>query len=283
MISTGLGVAWFGRVDQVTETRDVNGDHWTTVTATDKIGALGAAPIVTRDVPGGTLVDIAADLGSRASIDLELVDGSGGLPTMLQWSAHGITTTFDGSVLDYLNLASRSSNAALALQRDGTVLAIMREVVTPSSVLTLSGVNAPVTWSKSKSVDSVINRVILRWSDGALVGDTSDNSTSIYSTAALASIVIYGERAYTVDRYLFGSGSPYNDLATAGGAPERFVVTSGELVVTDYSQDDLILLNPFEWVTESGTAWQVLSVRHDVNVNGQWRVSITADNLLDLL
>jgi hypothetical protein len=267
VVSTPHGVQWVGRVDKKSETRDAAGDYWTTVTATDTLGALGIARAEGVTTGGGasfTLLEFVYDLSVGVGIEIVMTDDSSGLPEI-----GGTVTPYTGSVLAFLNDAAKASNAMLGLQRDGTISAIMRESVTPSSVLTLTGINAAQTWVLDSSVDVNVNRWVI--DDVTLSGtDTAD--------AAIWGDRPYESSGFTVDLPL--PGAVYADWIAYGGSQRP--TASGTLIVSDWSQDDLILLNPFEWITEDGTAWQVMSVTHNVS-NNDWTVSITADNLLDLL
>lgn len=281
IISTPLGAAWAGRVDTVVKTRDVNGDYWTTVNGTDRVGALGAATLEAWSYSGTlTLETLGEDLASDAGISLDIIDGSvDGLENLYAGPA-----AYDGTVLDIINKAARSSNAMLGLTRDGRISAVVREAVTPSSVLTLTGDNAPVSWAESTSVDGVINKLWV-WDDPVasprLVG---------YDTSG--SITAYGERTFegadfATDQTPANNWTDWNiyingTLSVYPSGTPPLPIADAELIVSSWSQEDLILLDPFQWVTESGTNWQVMSVQHDVTPN-EWRVRISADRLLDVL
>lgn len=270
IITSALGVQWRGRVDTTAQTRDTNGDWWTTINGTDLIGALGATGTsLTNDQ---TRLDFfIEDLAAAAGITLDIVDDSSGLPNLLFTGAAETMT-----ILEWANRAARSSNAMLAMTRDGTFSAVIRESVTPSSVLTLTGVNAPREWTLSTSINVDINRWTL--TEAGEPTPTIDESDA-------ADIDTYGERAFVMTDYI-GDGAgidpQWDDWITYGGSQRP--VASGTMIVTAWSQDDLILLDPFQWVTEDGTDWQVMSVQHNVTKSPPlWTVAITADNLLDLL
>lgn len=266
VISTGWGVAWSGRVDSINETRDVNGDYWTTVTATDNIGALGAATLVAFDTSFVLDVERYGEAAANvAGIPLDLVDDTaGGMPGITT-----ITDPFSGTVLDFINQLARGSNAMLATGRDGRVHIVMRQNVAPSSVLTLTGVNAPTSWTKQTTIDVDVNRWIKSTPASPTVVVDADD------------IKLYGERTYDASGFQVMGAGIFDDWIAYGGS-QRPIVSDAQLVVSDFSQSALISLEPFQWVTESGTAWQVMSVSHSVTP-GDWRVTITADNLLDLL
>lgn len=267
VISTGLGVLWAGRLDTVTQTRDTAGDWWTTVTATDRIGALGRAELDEYELVPGTVEWVAESTADAAGVTLDVVDDSTGLPALVSYADDPYT----GSVLSYINLAAKSSNAMLAMTRDGRVSAVMREAVTPSTVLDLADDNAPQTWSLITSIDVDINKWLLP-APGPL------------SRSDAADVLLYGERVFDPNDFvtLPAVELVFLDWYNYGGSQRP--TASGTLIVSDYSQDKLILLDPFQWVTESGTSWQVLSVQHSVSASPySWTVSITADNLLSLL
>lgn len=272
VISTGLGTMFAGRVDTVTQTRDAAGDWWTTVTATDRIGALGAASLRDYSLTTGTVVAVGPSIALEAGVVLEMTDVSGGaLPDVN--TAVGVADPYSGALLPYINEMARSSNAMLALTRTGSISVATRTSTTPSSVLTLSGVNAPQSWSLSYSIDMDINQWVFNIGAAEQV------------RAHYADIDARGLREWSATGFgISGSAlsNVYTDWYTYGGSQRP--TASGTLIVSDFTQDDLILLDPFQWVTESGTDWQVLSVQHSVTASPySWTVSITADNLLDLL
>lgn len=267
VISTGLGVAWAGRLDTVTQTRDVAGDWWTTITATDRIGALGAAQLTAYSVSVTVDADLLMEqVAESVGITIDVVDQTvSGID-----NPSGTPASFDGSPLDYINQLAQVMNLMLATTSDGRIAAVRRESVTPSSVLTLSGVNAPQSWSLSTSIDVDINT----WVGGSSV--TADDE---------ADVAQYGARTYLINpdsNWAAIKVAFFTDWWAYGGSQRP--TASGTLIVSDYSQDKLILLDPFQWVTEDGTDWQVMSVQHDVTASPySWNVSITADNLLSLL
>ena len=271
VISTGLGVQWSGRLDTVTQTRDTAGDWWTTITATDRIGSLGAAQLVGYTIVYDDVEAVAEGIGAELGIPLDVVDNSA---TGLQVVAAGGNP--DGSALAFINSAAKATNVMLTTQRTGQISAVKREGVTPSSVLTLSGVNAPQSWSLATSIDVDINS----WSFTFVV----THGAGVYASDD-PDIAIYGRRDYdatAMEMEIVDIQNAFFDWYTYGGSQRPTV--SGQMIVSNYTQDDLILLDPFQWVTESGTDWQVMSVQHSVTASPySWTVSITADNLMDLL
>jgi hypothetical protein len=53
--------------------------------------------------------------------------------------------------------------------------------------------------------------------------------------------------------------------------------------VSDFSQTALLTLAPLDWISVNGEDWQVLSMTWSATPGQPMRLSITADNLLDLL
>jgi len=124
VITAGGTAMWTGRLDSAVEVRDVNGDYWTSVSATDTIGALGAARL--RNITPGTSLELDTEIEARAAtagVTIDVVDSSSGGLVSLNPPAG----TFDGPLLEYMNLLARTSNAMLALQRDGKIKAWVRE------------------------------------------------------------------------------------------------------------------------------------------------------------
>lgn len=270
VVSTGWGVNWVGRVDTVTQTRDTAGNWWTNIGATDRIGALGAAELVDYQLVGaGDVLDGAEIVAAAVGVSLEAQSAGTWHAQNAWWDS---ADTYSQSVLSFLNDWARYDNTVLASGRTGRLYGLWRYPQTPSSVLTLTGINAPSEWSLSYSIDVDINRWIANNSGGTLElgADAGD-------------IALYGERAYdagTAKSNLDPAVTLYADWIAYGGSQRP--TASATLIVSDWSQDDLILLDPFQWVTESGTNWQVMSVSHNVTLSG-WTVNVTLDNLLDLL
>lgn len=267
VVSTGLGVQWAGRLDTVTQTRDVNGDWWTTITATDRLGALGAAELALASLtpdPAQFPDDWVEYFASVGSVPITVVDVSETALNQLQYDP----TTYTGTVLAAINDIARASNSTVALRRDGDLAMALREPTTPSSVLTLTGDNAPQSWSLAYSIDTDINRWVDY--DGTDLGSDPGD------------ILLFGDRPYTTPEDWIDNGNSFDAWIAYGGSQRP--TASGTFFVSSWDQDDLILLDPFQWVTESGTDWQVLQVQHSVTANPySWTVTITADNLLDLL
>lgn len=126
VITAGGTAMWTGRLDTYVETRDVNGDYWSSVTATDAIGALGAAELDGYTMTAGSMETIGEDAASDAGVTLDILDTcSRGLVEIQNGDLE--FNTYSGQLLPYLNELAKSSNAMLALQRDGTVAAWSRQ------------------------------------------------------------------------------------------------------------------------------------------------------------
>ena len=281
VVSTGWGPMWGGRVVSVSETRGVDGLYHTTVTATDKVGQMGGAALRKNNGKTGDLVEIVRYLSRVAGVRVRATDvsvGTYGLPS-LQRIAYFGGTTFTGSMLEYLNIAARSSNAMVALQPDGSLRVMTREALpSPPTTVTLSGDNSPSSWTKTLAWGNDFNRWEFSNPDGTDLGGQS----------IPADILAHGERAFTVDDFLdvdTGSGVALNFLDWWAYTPSaRWVVTDGQFVVSDLSQEELLTLAPLDWITVEGETWQVMSMRWSIDAPGQpMRLTITADNFLTVM
>lgn len=282
VISTGWGPMWGGRVVSVSETLGVDGLYRTTVTATDKVGQMGLAAL--RKVPGkvGTLVEVIEYLARVAGVRVTVTDASTGtyglitLQRFAYWSQ-----TFTGSMLEYLNIAARSSNAMVALQPDGSLRVMTREALTSApTTVTLTGDNSPSSWTRTRAWGNDVNRWTL----------TAPNDVD-YEQAIPADIRAHGERAFTVDNWLdAGDTPPWMALANpfldwwAYTPSARWVVTDGQFVVGDLDQEELLTLAPLDWITVLGETWQVMSMQWSIDGPGQpMRLAITADSFLTVM
>lgn len=274
VISTGWGPMWSGRVDTIADTRDVNGNHWTTVTATDRLAALGAATLADYTITYDTVVEVAAQIARDLGVPVTVTDDSATPVLPILTGPAG----YVGSALEFINGTAKATNVMLAMKRDGSITAVKRESVTPSGAVSLTGSSAPVNWTSLLSIDVDINR----WSMTIDPG-----TTSAPFTQDLADINQYGLREYVApDGFAISFGTAnteYNDWAVVYGGSQRPTVQA-DFVVSDFSQSDLLQLDPMDWVTESGTDWQVMSLQWSLDGPGEpLRLSITADNLLALL
>lgn len=255
---------WVGRVDSVSVTQDVAGRYWSDVSATDIVGVLGQARWTTDLVYGYTLETLTEYLAAQSGISL-VVETADDLPPL-----NYIIDT-DMTVLEYVNRAERSSNAAMFLLGNGRLQAVMRKAQVGSVVTTpLTGQDSPTTWTETTSLGNLINRWKL--SDG----------TWEFDEANAASVALYGERAYEATDLIEETGLYFDDLINAEAiAYPRAVVSSADFPVYDLSQR-VMWLDPLDWVTHDTDTWQVMSVQHNVSLN-DWRVSITADQTQNLL
>lgn len=275
IVSTGWGVMWVGRVDSIQDQLDRAGKHWSTVNATDLLGVLGLASLRKVNGYSGKLYTVLTQLASVAGITLTVTDvtvGTYPLPDLLKFS--GFVTTYTGTVLDYMNIAARSSNAMIALQGDGSLKTMLRQhLPSAPSATTMSGANAPSSWTKTTAWGNDINR----WTF------TDPNGNLFAQNQIPADILAHGERAFTVDNELTNVTTHWTEwwLYTPTA---RAVVTDGQFVVSDLNQSALLALDPLDWITVNGETWQVMSMQWSVDAPGQpMRLSVTADNFLALL
>ena len=123
----------------------------------------------------------------------------------------------------------------------------------------LEGAMAPASWSEQRSITSVINH----WEIGGV------------TTKDAVSIGIYGLRTWDVSDTLELSGDVYGaDLMALMADPRPIVTTT--LHVTGHACDEVILLVPLDLVRYDGTLWQVLEVRHEIDLM-EWRTTLTLD------
>lgn len=131
-------------------------------------------------------------------------------------------------------------------------------------------------WATNTSAETDINV----WYD-------STETTIASDLADLADLFARGLRAYVEDTELvrtLGAASEfiYDDWIVYGG--EARPLASGELVTDSWADADILLLDPFDWITVDGTDWQVMSLRHTITLSPpSWRVNVTADTFLSLL
>lgn len=121
VISSDSGVQWTGYVDTITETRDVAGNYWTSIGATDVVGTLGSASLEEAAPASGGSHQIAETLATAAGITLDGVNDSFDSIALLSWGVSYAGTTFTGTVLEYINLAARSANEMAAMHPDGSL------------------------------------------------------------------------------------------------------------------------------------------------------------------
>jgi hypothetical protein len=283
VVSTDSGVLWVGYVDDVSTTKDLTGT-WTTVNATDVIGRMGLTikppgrVTVGPDtylifylaggtgVPGGTLDEVFRDYLALAGFDIDVTvgDSAGTLPTHIDWYDASPVT-----LLELLNLCEKSANAMAALQRDGSIVVVMRDALVAGSVAmtSLTGLSTPFTWSVTASRSSIINHLVFE-------RPAYDDTTVLDATNA-TSLALYGDRTYSITDYVCSSASHFSTALRTAIASPRSQVTGADIHISDLSQGAL-LLAPLSWVQYDGDVWQVMSIEHRVTPS-EWTVSLTAD------
>lgn len=283
ILSTDDGSVWTGDVDRIEVTEQTDGTFVTSVGATDIIGRLGKAvkPPGTLTISAGpkqgdyryfplagdTLEDVANDVLSELTgdtITVTIGDSAGTLPTLIDWYDPPKVTA-----LDLLNNLERTSNAMMALQSDGTIIIVMRDYLTASSVevIDLAGDDTPYLWSTSLDRGNLINH----WS----LTQPAYDPVEVLDEKDSTSIADYGDHSYTVDDYLCDTATHFTAGMKAAMAVPRTIVSEGRIHVQDLTQQAL-RLEPLSWIAYGGDTWQVMSVSHEVSLN-EWNVAITAD------
>jgi hypothetical protein len=258
---------WIGRVDSVEVSQTTDGNYWTNITGTDIIGILGQA-MAPSSIAASTLDSLVETLALGAGQTV-VVNHGYTLPSLVA------DASIDGTVLDLINRAERSSNALLFLKGAGNLYAMQRQAIVTAIIRTipLTGLDTPSSWTEQTSVSSVIND----WS-------FTDEATSWGPTTSsdATSQAAYGKRSYSVSDMLTTDATPYTDLYAGGVlATPRAVLTGAEFPIYDLSQK-VLYLDPLEWISRDDDTWQVMSVSHDVTP-GDWRMTITADQTQNAL
>lgn len=268
VLSHAFRALWVGRVDGITTDTALDGLITQTISATDVVGTMGVAQLNAYTVAAGTLIEQTGALASAAGIPITITaaPSNTSLPTLL-------STSHTGSLLEYVNLAEKSSNAVLMLMADGTFRALVRDASSSSSVTTLQlvGVNAPSSWSEQLGRTGILNAFLLVKSDGTVVQDVVNET----------SVGIYGENTYSVSDYLSNSSAHFPVNLRATVAYPRDTMPRGEFPIYSYSQD-VLDVQPLDWVARSGSTWQVLQVEHSVD-GSDWRMTIAADQTQNAL
>lgn len=253
---------WVGRVTDIETRRDVgSGKVYSTISATDVIGTLGKAKAPTSIVAGYTLKTLVERLALDAGVALTVeTDQLATLPTL------NAATDIDGSVLDLINRAERSSNALLFLRGSGRLYAAMRDTTGASAVevIELDGADSPGGWTERTS----LGEVVTRWRLGA--GDA-------WSTDTIATTLDeYGDQTFSAEDLLITDPAPYAAIiASDVMANPRPLVVDAPFPVRDLAQN-VLYLDPLDRVENDGLVWQVMSVSHNVGP-AEWRMGITAD------
>jgi phospholipase C len=104
----------------------------------------------------------------------------------------------------------------------------------------------------------------------------------------LADQALYGVRTYELDPSFelpTGVGIDhdiFDDWVAYGGSQRP--IRAYTLPMKSWADDDLMLLDPFDWVTADGTDQQIMGLAHNVTASPPlWTVTLDVDNLLDLL
>jgi len=266
IIATETGLLWTGVLENISTTKRLEGGYTSAVTCVDGLGRHGLAKMTTALSYGGeTLVTLIERVMAALGLDpitIVVGDSATSLPTL-----SSAVSTLDRTLLEYIQLAEKSSNALMTLQPDGSLLVVTRDalVATDVAVLDLVGINAPRAWTVATDKSSVINH----WS---LVDDLDVNR--LEETDA-ASVLRYGEVTYAITDYMDTSATHFTADMRAFVAIPRPVVQSGEFPIHDQTQA-VIHLSPLDWVSFDGDTWQVMSVEHNVSPN-DWSMTITAD------
>lgn len=263
---------WIGRVDTSGNTQDAAGHYVSTVAATDKVGALGGARAPEDLGTGviGTLQTLGESLALAAGIPL-VIDTDDTLADIF-----GDPDPIDASLLEFINRMERTSNALLFLLGDGTFRAVVRQGIAAGSIeiIPLTGLDGFTNWTEQTSLANVLNK----WKFGGITGWTASGGDFDVTD----SIAAYGERKMEILDMLSPTESPYtgSGIITVLAEP-RAVVTDADAPIYDMSQN-IMWLDPLDWVDHAGDHWQVMSVKHDASP-GSWRISITADQTQNFL
>lgn len=274
LVTSEAGLHWSGTVESISTSKQLGtGLYASSVTAVDNLARHGQAKMTTALSYGGSTLEglltntpggansLLFDLGLEELV-VTVGDSATSLPTL-----SAALSTEGRTLLEYLQLAEKSSNALMAYQPDGSFLIVTRDALVAASVdvLDLVGENAPRAWTVDTTKASVINH----WS----FDDTG--GTNRLEETDTASVALYGENAYTISDYMDTSVTHFPALMRAAVATPRPIVTNGQFPITSTDQA-VLLLDPFDWVSFDGDTWQVMSVEHNVTPN-DWSLTITAD------
>ena len=184
MIHTDTGLLWTGTLENITTTKRLDdGGYTSTVSAVDGLARHGLARItsVYSFFSGYTLATLIPHVMGVLGLDpLVIVEGDSAtaLPTLLN-----TTSVLDKTVLEYLQLAEKSSNALMTLQPDGTLLAVTRDAVVNPDYMTngdfevdTAGWSAYAGGSIARSTTTPISGV----ADGQVTCTTTQYSGAVY-------------------------------------------------------------------------------------------------------
>jgi hypothetical protein len=267
IVSSDTGIQWRGTVDSVNVSREISGLYWSSITATDAVGALGSMKndSITTVLSGytlATLIPYMCFMFGIPDIQVSIADSLTALPAL-----NNSVDSKQFSILEYIQLAERSSNAMMFCQSDGTLKIVTRDAIAGSDVVTtdLIGVDSPSAWDVVLNRTNIINHWKFTETDGTIIAEYRDAD----------SIAAYGEFSYTIDNYMDTSASHFGSGMRNALATPRRVVSKGSFHVTDINQA-ILALEPLDWVSFDGDTWQVMSMTHSVDRSG-WTVDITAD------
>lgn len=135
LIMTETGLRWRGRVETIRNDKQLGtGDYAGSVTAVDRLAALGISEYtgVLGSASGYTLATLIPFVMNLIGMDpVTIVEGDSAtaLPALVN------TTAIRGrTMLEYIQLAERSSNALMTLQPDGSLLAVTRDAIAEPGV-----------------------------------------------------------------------------------------------------------------------------------------------------
>lgn len=268
LMTTETGLLWKGSLETIANDKDrATGAYRGSVTAVDGLARYGQGTIPTGfgSISGLALPALIEFLVVDLGMDpLEIIEGDSTttLPLLVN------TTYADGkTVLEYIQLAEKSSNALMLYQPDGTFIAVTRTAITTPTVdvLDLVGINSPSSWRVETLKSSVINHWVMTDAGGTVRLDETDAD----------SVALYGESTYSIDDYMDDDVDHWPSATRTALASPRPVVTQGTFPITSTEQA-VMHLKPLDWVSFDGDTWQVMSVEHNVTP-GEWTVTITAD------
>lgn len=140
LISTETGLLWKGRLETISNDKQLStGEYGGSVTANDSLAALGiseytglVASITGYALP--ELIPFAMGLIGMDPVTVVEGDSATALPALVN------TTLIRGrTMLDYIQIAERSSNALMVLRPDGSLLAVTRDAIAQPSAGVING------------------------------------------------------------------------------------------------------------------------------------------------
>jgi len=272
LVTTETRTLFRGVLESIANDKDqATGAYQGSVVANDGLGALGISEYtgIIGSASGYTLATLIPFVMRLIGMDpITIVEGDSAtaLPQLINALADAVPIR-GKTLLEYIGIAERSSNAILTLQPDGTFVATTRDaILSPSvDVLDLVGSESPASWRVETLKSSVINHWVMTTAGGTVVLDETDAD----------SVALYGENTYSISDYMDDDVDHFTtDMRTALATP-RPQVTSATFPITSTEQA-VLGLKPLDWVSFDGDTWQVMGVQHDVSP-GAWAMSITAD------